>query len=135
MALSLLDNAAHPVLASRAISDRRVDDLDLACVSRVHDTPAGRPPVDEGQPPQGEAAAATEVKEPGQPLAVERRALAAAGDGHPDVGGAADLVAQLDVRIRRQEDGDVGTRPLDKGAEPSPGRRSDKAGNQRRQRG
>ena len=51
-----------------------------------------------------EAAAALEVKEPGLFLAVERRALAAARDGHIDVGAAADMAVQLEVCPGRQVD-------------------------------
>ena len=129
---------AHPVIASSpAVPHDRLDDLDVACASRGHNATAtvGRNPVDEGQPPQGEAAAAREVKEPGLSLAVERRALAAARDGHFDGGGAADLAAQLEVRTGRQVDGDVGRRRLlDQVAELGLGRRGDIAGGEWRQR-
>ena len=103
--------AAHP---SRAAPHDRLDYLDVACAVRVHNAAAAcTPPVDEGQPPQGEAAAARQVKEPGLFLAVERRALAAARDGHLDVcpgrdgraeWAAADLAAQLEVCPGRQVD-------------------------------
>ena len=82
--LHLLDYAAHPVgkrASSRAVPHIRVDDLDVACLVSVHNTvhntasdvhnaASERLPVDEGQPPQGEAAAALEFEEPGLFLAV-----------------------------------------------------------------
>ena len=128
---------AHQV--SRAAPHSRVDDLDVACAVRPHNAAGVRRPVDEGQPPQGEAAAAREVKEPGLFLAVERRALAAARDGHLDGGGAADLAAQLELCTGRQVDGDVGSSNsslLDQVAELVLARRGDiEAGGERRQRG
>ena len=120
-------------LTSRAVLDSRIDYLHVAS-GRGHNASAQaqRLPVDEDQPPQGEAAA-LEAKEPGLPLAVERRSLAAARDGHLDVGGALDLAAQLEVRAGSQEDSDVGAMILSfVDQESEIARCGDKAGQRRR---
>lgn len=83
--------AAHYVTHrySRAASNRAVVDLDVASTTHVDGTSVPfRPPIEEVQPLQREAATIANMKEYRLALTVNSRALAAARDGYVLVSGA-----------------------------------------------